>query len=244
MKKLFTLLSVALASSMMANAEIKTSEVELFWYVYNGSDYVENGDSQLTDFTYDTDTQLFSLTNYMNSGLDLCFTMDMNAETYELPEGATSTAKIAVQLAENNLMDYYDDGKLYLYNFETKTYGVGHLDFYDDSEETIDVTFPFFYGNTSNQLNQFVWCYGPAYTTPFCLRNYFYAQFDGTGHYAYSYVYLPDLAGILSGEGAVGSLASDNAAPEYFNLQGVRVADPENGVFIKKQNGKAQKIRL
>ena len=33
-----------------------------------------------------------------------------------------------------------------------------------------------------------------------------------------------------------------NAPVEYFNLQGVRVANPENGVFIRIQNGKAVKV--
>ncbi len=29
---------------------------------------------------------------------------------------------------------------------------------------------------------------------------------------------------------------------QYYNMQGVRVANPENGMFIRVQNGKAQKV--
>jgi len=37
----------------------------------------------------------------------------------------------------------------------------------------------------------------------------------------------------------------DEAAPiEYFNLQGVRVANPTNGIFIKRQGAKASKVVL
>ena len=36
--------------------------------------------------------------------------------------------------------------------------------------------------------------------------------------------------------------ADDNAPVEYYNMQGVKVDSPENGVFIKKQGGKATKV--
>ena len=38
--------------------------------------------------------------------------------------------------------------------------------------------------------------------------------------------------------------ADENAPVEYYNLQGVKVANPENGIFIKKQGGKATKVVL
>ena len=37
---------------------------------------------------------------------------------------------------------------------------------------------------------------------------------------------------------------SDNGMTEYYNLQGVRVAAPEKGVYIEVRNGKARKIRF
>lgn len=37
---------------------------------------------------------------------------------------------------------------------------------------------------------------------------------------------------------------NDNVAPVYYNLQGVKVANPENGVFIKVQGSKATKVIL
>lgn len=43
---------------------------------------------------------------------------------------------------------------------------------------------------------------------------------------------------------AIEEVAADNAAVEYFNLQGVKVANPENGIFVKKQGAKATKVVL
>lgn len=46
-------------------------------------------------------------------------------------------------------------------------------------------------------------------------------------------------------DAAVESIGTDlNAPVEYFNLQGVKVASPEKGIFIKKQGNKATKVIL
>lgn len=41
-----------------------------------------------------------------------------------------------------------------------------------------------------------------------------------------------------------GVQVEETGAPEYFNLQGVKVANPKGGVYIKVQNGKAVKVVL
>ena len=50
-------------------------------------------------------------------------------------------------------------------------------------------------------------------------------------------------------EGAMSSVecveadvVDENAPVEYYNLQGVRVANPANGIFIKRQGSKVTKI--
>ena len=40
----------------------------------------------------------------------------------------------------------------------------------------------------------------------------------------------------------IAGIEAENGEAVYFNLQGVRVQNPENGVFIRVQNGKAVKI--
>ncbi len=51
----------------------------------------------------------------------------------------------------------------------------------------------------------------------------------------------------VAGSGTVGieNVAIDENAPvEYFNLQGVRVANPENGLYIRRQGSKVSKVIL
>lgn len=48
-----------------------------------------------------------------------------------------------------------------------------------------------------------------------------------------------------SSTSAITEIGSDNNAPvEYFNLQGVRVANPENGLFIRRQGNKVAKVMI
>lgn len=47
-----------------------------------------------------------------------------------------------------------------------------------------------------------------------------------------------------TGVSAIEEIAADNAPVEYYNLQGVKVANPENGIFVKKQGTKATKVVL
>ena len=42
----------------------------------------------------------------------------------------------------------------------------------------------------------------------------------------------------------VEEIATENVAVEYYNLQGVKVANPENGIFIRKQGAKTTKVIL
>ena len=45
------------------------------------------------------------------------------------------------------------------------------------------------------------------------------------------------------GSTSVDEIAADENAPvEYFNLQGVRVANPENGLYIRQQGTNVQKV--
>jgi len=59
---------------------------------------------------------------------------------------------------------------------------------------------------------------------------------------ASAYFYNPN----EGGQGAIETIeaAEENAAPVYYNLQGVRVANPENGVFIMKAGKEVKKVVL
>ncbi len=44
--------------------------------------------------------------------------------------------------------------------------------------------------------------------------------------------------------GIDGIVADENAPVEYYNLQGIRVENPENGIFIRRQGNKTTKVAL
>ena len=45
-------------------------------------------------------------------------------------------------------------------------------------------------------------------------------------------------------EAGVDGVIADSEAPVYYNLQGVQVSNPENGIFIKKTGNKVTKVAL
>ena len=55
-------------------------------------------------------------------------------------------------------------------------------------------------------------------------------------------VYNGEIAGTPDFTSGVGAIEAAEADAEYFNLQGVRVAEPANGVFVKVVGGKAVKV--
>ncbi len=57
-------------------------------------------------------------------------------------------------------------------------------------------------------------------------------------------LYLMAEEGFNAGVNDVVVAPDDNAPVEYFNLQGIRVANPENGVFIRRQGATATKVVL
>ena len=78
-------------------------------------------------------------------------------------------------------------------------------------------------------------------------RPVFQMQFSGA--YSGDFIntsYIQDLVIKLPAteKSAVSELNSESAPEEYYNLQGVKVANPENGIFIRRQGSKTTKITL
>lgn len=48
----------------------------------------------------------------------------------------------------------------------------------------------------------------------------------------------------LGPAGVESVIADENAPVEYFNLQGVRVENPENGLYIRRQGSKVEKVMI
>ena len=58
-----------------------------------------------------------------------------------------------------------------------------------------------------------------------------------------TYTFDPEAMTLTIDKGSsVGTIVAEEGEAVYFNLQGVRVANPENGMYIRVVNGKAQKV--
>ena len=80
-----------------------------------------------------------------------------------------------------------------------------------------------------------------VYNAPFTINAttsiYAYAVEEGkqqSREVSVTYYYNPSLS--------IDGIEIENGAAQYYNMQGVRVANPENGMYIRVQNGKAQKV--
>lgn len=80
-----------------------------------------------------------------------------------------------------------------------------------------------------------------VYNAPFTINAttsiYAYAVEEGkqqSREVSVTYYYNPSLG--------IDGIEVENGAAQYYNMQGVRVANPENGMYIRVQNGKAQKV--
>lgn len=61
-----------------------------------------------------------------------------------------------------------------------------------------------------------------------------------TGYMAHAYIFYRQ----AGGSGVADLTVDENAPVEYYNLQGVKVANPENGIFIRRQGTKVEKIMI
>lgn len=75
--------------------------------------------------------------------------------------------------------------------------------------------------------------------SPTSLNLEFNAYADSTPSFYIEKVYVYTRS---NGNAAVGELADENAPVVYYNLQGVKVANPANGVFIRRQGSKVTKV--
>lgn len=67
--------------------------------------------------------------------------------------------------------------------------------------------------------------------------------FDGAANKEYKFSFVPSTKTltVVAANSSVEAIEIENAPVEYYNLQGVRVSNPENGLFIVRQGSKVTK---
>lgn len=227
MKKLSTLFLTAMAAVAISHAE----EVTLYVYDSDTQTYCKNYTSEVTaneDGTY-------TIENVLNSGAPLRIGFDGELVNDE---------KVNITF-ESNVSEYsyeYSGTTYTLYYFVDKD--ENYVNFTLESEDgttQIPVYSPYFYGD------------GESYATPTvendvrtitCNLNFTGdADEDATEYADYYYIIFnitdPTFASTTNVD------ASQSALPvEYFNLQGIRVSNPDNGIYIRRQGSNTTKVMV
>lgn len=237
MKKIFTILVAFLFAGLFTVQAQETQKVT-FWpttynteakdyeYTYESfkSDIVRNADGSYTikNFT-DSDVPLtFKFTPEVAGYTDITFAGNIyvDEEYGEDPYVMTADGK---DYAELMIYDYETGDDVPIYYPYVSEDGYSYAYTYDKEDEDFD----------------------PAtdkdYYCVICMNGQ-----DAKGDYLpwiYVTFWFNEMAIPAEDPSGVAAVGSDNNAPvEYFNLQGMKVANPENGVFIRRQGSKVQKI--
>jgi hypothetical protein len=116
--------------------------------------------------------------------------------------------------------------------------------YYDSSNKWISPTGPteaFYYYITSNYTIYedywALWFEYPGYTGYYTMAYGCYASF-----YPVFTKFTSSTATAIKTVKAKDEALDPNAPVEYYNLQGVRVSNPENGIYIRRQGNKATKV--
>ena len=208
---------------------------------YGSGIYGKEYDSCVTPFEFNYSNKQLTLKDFLAGGTTVV--LDFKPRNEESTEVGTTYDAFAVSgLGEEEvILGYYrmcpindfkgsfilkKDGEN-IGKFENMQIGVGGLTYYVIKKDS---------STDPGYLDFTIYCSGD-YSTWNAESNAWEAT--GLNYVAFEHK-IP-----LSGLSAIETVAADfdeNAPVEYYNLQGVRVANPANGIFIKRQGNKVEKV--
>ncbi len=222
MKKIFTLFAVA-AMAFTAMAETTGTQ-----YLANPNKLKENVlEGEALGATAGWKLQCMNEAKNLESGNE--FTIEGNAyRAIKLSNGAQNTLTLPEGLYATKVTFYATINKDAATNrpcFWKEVAGVEYTA--DDNKGIIDS-----YKNYEEPNVQ-------SFDVP-CLNSFTFAN---TGEQPFT-VLVVDYTDTPSQSGIADITVDENAPVEYFNLQGIRVANPENGLYIRRQGNKVEKVYI
>lgn len=218
MKKLFTLALTLMATVAVSQAEVLTFSV----YDDDNATYCQDF---VSEFTINADGS-YTIANFANTGQPLSFTTDALVDDQN--NNITFTGDNISLLADYSLA--------YILNSDG-SYATGVV--YDES-------------GTATNLN-YIYVYYGEYSTLYPevadgVRTIsgsisFSGDLDSGDYASYYYAYFsfddPNYDSIKS------VTTNDEETPvEYYNMQGMRISNPENGIFIRRQGSNTSKVMI
>lgn len=217
MKKIFTFIFAVLATVAVAKADVAAFQVQNA----TTGDLMEGFQADLSknaDGSYTID-------NFMNSGVPLTFAL-----ASEKSEGGYYEINFPV-----NFIDYTED---YQGGYITDNEGNNMTVKVQPTDgEAFNLNYVFFYNSGYSYAE-------PIIEGPMSMYSV-YLNFTGdldNGDYGDYYNVIFTL--IDMGNDAIDSIGADdeNAPVEYYNIEGMRIANPENGLYIRRQGSKVSKV--
>ncbi len=153
-------------------------------------------------------------TQDMEDGNGACF------HTPYLKMGAVPEGNKVVDMTMTKDPQQWEGGKV-LFTFKRPNKGAGGADIYGYPVKYFDIVFR-----------------GVKAGDVIGLGNY------QTLHAGYTPVSGKDAGAGIDGAGVGEMIVDENAPVEYFNLQGVKIAEPANGIFIRRQGAKVEKVMV
>lgn len=227
MRKVFTLAAAMLFAGALSGYAEKSNFVPRGW---DGSAYTYPYQSFQSEVTRAADGS-YVIEDFFNSGESLSFTFEEAIDDY-------------TEMVITNPLD-----DTYTYPFlMTQDEEYMQLKAYDsDSDEEVAIYFPYVALGRS-----YTWVYSydtedgffdpeydHAYMGQICMAGTLADNTSTPWLYIYFYFDKQDIPTAIT---TVGS--DENAPVEYFNLQGVKVDNPEHGIYIRRQGNKTTKVKL
>lgn len=218
MKKLFTLALSFMATVAVSHAEVLTFNV----YDSDSQTYCQDFQSEFTINANGT----YTIENFVNSGQPLSFTIgDMVDDT-----------NYGITLTGDNIELYSDYSMGYLLDGDGG-YSTGIV--YDESGTATNLNYLFIYYGMYSTLTPTVADGVRTYDGMINFTGFLDSGDDSPYYYAYFSFTDPTYDSIKSV-----TTNDENAPVEYYNLQGMRISNPENGIFIRRQGSKTSKVTI
>lgn len=205
----------------------ETSTVAVDTYDWDEADYVEGAKPFESLISLNEDGS-YTMSNFFNSYYPLSFKFETPAEGED---------------ADIVFTDYVDnqDGYIYVMEPDGKTEMTGYVYPLDGSDRL-----PLTYVNVVEESYSYVTrlsaedaeYYGYEYYGSICTYGYLT---DAWSDYYYLSFYFNPIESTNSVKG-IENIENANAPVEFYNLNGMKVADPANGIFIRKQGNKVSKV--
>lgn len=236
MKKIFT--SMAIAAMALSAASVNAEEISIslsgYTYDYDTSTYLSQFAATINTELTDNGDGTYTIPNFIGSEAPLTFKFNER-------EASADGADVTITSATSIYGEGYEDIPYLM----TPNNEYMELHFTSSDNTDIVVYDPYIYignysyssiiygypnGITNNGKTYKYWAY-------LSLAGYDEADYD-------AYVDLEFYFGDMDNS-AVSEISADKNAPvEYYNMNGIRVENPTNGLFIRKQGGEVKKVMV